>query len=81
MVTALRELGATVDWLIPDRIADGYGLSPENVERLAGRGTKLIVTVDCGITAVAPVARARELGMDVVVTDHHQMRRRSCRIA
>ena len=72
LVGALRELGADCDWLIPDRMADGYGLSEENVGLLAERGTKLLITVDCGITAVDEVARARSLGMDVVVTDHHQ---------
>jgi single-stranded-DNA-specific exonuclease len=72
MVSALRELGAECDWLIPDRIADGYGLSRANVEVLAERGTKLIVTVDCGITAVDEVAHAKSLDLDVVVTDHHQ---------
>lgn len=72
LVGALRELGAECDWLIPDRIADGYGLSAKNVERLAARGTQLLITVDCGITAVEEVARARSLGMEVVVTDHHQ---------
>ncbi|HEY7456249.1 MAG TPA: single-stranded-DNA-specific exonuclease RecJ, partial [Solirubrobacterales bacterium] len=72
LVGALRELGAECDWLIPDRIADGYGLCPENVEKLAERGTELLITVDCGITAVTEVALARELGMEVVVTDHHQ---------
>jgi single-stranded-DNA-specific exonuclease len=72
LVGALRGLGAECDWLIPDRIADGYGLSGENMELLAGRGTRLLVTVDCGITAVAEVALARSLGMEVVVTDHHR---------
>jgi single-stranded-DNA-specific exonuclease len=72
LVSALRELGAACDWLIPDRIADGYGLSAENVRKLAERGTGLIVTADCGITAVNEVALAGELGMEVVVTDHHQ---------
>jgi single-stranded-DNA-specific exonuclease len=72
MVSTLRELGAECDWLIPDRMADGYGLSAANVERLAQRGTSLILTVDCGITAVEEVRLARELGMEVVVTDHHQ---------
>ncbi|HEY5816406.1 MAG TPA: single-stranded-DNA-specific exonuclease RecJ [Solirubrobacterales bacterium] len=72
LVGALRELGAECDWLIPDRIADGYGLSAENIERLAERGTKLLITVDCGITAVTEVALAKSLGMDVIVTDHHQ---------
>lgn len=72
LVRTLRELGAECDWLIPDRLADGYGLSTANVERLAARGTSLLLTVDCGITAVAEVARAQELGMEVIVTDHHQ---------
>lgn len=72
LVGALRELGAKCDWLIPDRMADGYGLSEANVRRLAERETSLIITVDCGVTAVAEVALAKELGMEVVVTDHHQ---------
>ena len=62
LVSTLRELGAECDWLIPDRMADGYGLSAENVRKLAERGTSLIVTVDCGITAVEEVALAKELG-------------------
>ncbi len=72
LVGALRELGADCDWLIPDRLADGYGLSTENVRRLADRGTKLLITVDCGITAVDEVDLARELGVEAIVTDHHQ---------
>jgi single-stranded-DNA-specific exonuclease len=72
LVSTLRGLGAACDWLIPDRIADGYGLSADNVRRLAERGTSLIITADCGITAVDEVALAKELGMEVVVTDHHQ---------
>ncbi len=71
-VSTLRELGAECDWLIPDRIGDGYGLSAANIERLAQRGTSLLVTVDCGITAVEEVRLAKELGIEVVVTDHHQ---------
>lgn len=72
LVSTLRELGAECDWLIPDRIADGYGLSAENVEKLAERGTQLLITVDCGITAATEIALAKSLGIDVVVTDHHQ---------
>lgn len=72
LVSTLRELGADCDWLIPDRLADGYGLSDGNVRKLAERGTSLILTADCGITAVVEVALAKELGMEVVVTDHHQ---------
>lgn len=68
----LRELGARVDYYIPHRLNEGYGLNGEAVEELAGRGAQLIVTVDCGIGAVAEAARARELGVDMIVTDHHE---------
>jgi single-stranded-DNA-specific exonuclease len=72
MVSTLRALGAECDWLIPDRIGDGYGVSAANVEKLAKRGTQLLITVDCGITAVDEVALARQLGIETIVTDHHQ---------
>jgi single-stranded-DNA-specific exonuclease len=72
MVSTLRQLGAECDWLIPDRLSDGYGLSAANVERLAQRGTALLVTVDCGVTAVGEVKLARKLGIETIVTDHHQ---------
>jgi single-stranded-DNA-specific exonuclease len=72
LVNCLRGLGADCDWLIPDRMTDGYGLSEDNVRRLAERGTQLLITADCGITSVAEAKLAQELGMDVVVTDHHQ---------
>ncbi len=71
LIRALRELGATCDWYLPDRASDGYGLSGETVQRLAQRGTELLVTVDCGITAVEEVALARSLGLEVIVSDHH----------
>jgi single-stranded-DNA-specific exonuclease len=74
LVRALRRLNADVDWYLPDRASDGYGLSPDTVRRLAARGTRLLVTADCAITAVEEVAAAKELGMDVVVTDHHSVR-------
>ena len=72
VVRALRELGADCDWLIPGRLEDGYGLTSATVESLAARGTGLLLTVDCGIGAVAEVAAAVEAGIEVVVTDHHQ---------
>ena len=74
LVRALRTLGADVDWYLPSRIDDGYGLAMATVERLAARGTGLLVTVDCAITAVEEVAAARAAGVDVVVTDHHAPR-------
>jgi single-stranded-DNA-specific exonuclease len=71
-VLVLRELGADVDWHLPSRFDEGYGVSGETLERLAGEGCGLVLTVDCGITAVDEVRRARELGLEVVVTDHHR---------
>ena len=68
----LRLLGAPhVDYLVPDRVVDGYGLTPPIAERVAAKGADLLVTVDNGIASVAGVARARELGLQVLVTDHH----------
>jgi single-stranded-DNA-specific exonuclease len=63
LVTALRRLGASVDWYLPGRLVDGYGLQRGTVERLAARGTRLLLTVDCGITAVAEVTAARAAGL------------------
>jgi single-stranded-DNA-specific exonuclease len=74
LVRALRELGGDVDFYLPDRASDGYGLNADTVKRLAERGTRLLVTADCGITAVEEVAVAHALGMHVVVTDHHAAR-------
>ncbi|HTA14320.1 MAG TPA: single-stranded-DNA-specific exonuclease RecJ [Solirubrobacteraceae bacterium] len=74
LVRTLRKLGARVDWYLPDRAEDGYGLSAATVRGLAQRGTELLVTVDCGITAVEEVALARSLGMQVIVSDHHRPR-------
>jgi single-stranded-DNA-specific exonuclease len=67
----LEECGAKVRTSIPHRIRDGYGLNPAAVERIAGDGTRVLVTLDCGITAAVEVGRARDLGLDVVVVDHH----------
>ncbi|UJA20219.1 single-stranded-DNA-specific exonuclease RecJ [Thermoleophilia bacterium SCSIO 60948] len=71
-VAAIRELGGHCDWLIPDRMGSGYGLSAEGVRTLIARRTELLVTVDCGISCAAEVAHARDAGMEVVVTDHHE---------
>src|SRR3954454_14977227 len=68
----LRELGADVSWHLPSRFEEGYGVSGATLERLAEEGCGLVLTVDCGITAVDEVRRARELGLDVIVTDHHR---------
>ncbi len=74
LVRALRRLGADVDWYLPSRLEDGYGLAHATVARLAARGTRLLVTADCAITAVDEVVAARALGIDVLVTDHHAPR-------
>ncbi len=71
LVRALRKLGAHVDWYLPDRAGDGYGLNEATVRRLAQRGTELLITADCGITAVEEVALARSLGVEAIVSDHH----------
>jgi single-stranded-DNA-specific exonuclease len=71
-VLTLRELGADVEWHLPSRFDEGYGLRTATVSRLAEDGCGLVLTVDCGITAVEEVAEARARGLDVVVTDHHR---------
>ena len=68
----LRSKGADVSYYIPSRFGEGYGVSNASVEQLAAEGTKLIVTVDTGITADREVERAKTLGVDIVVTDHHK---------
>jgi single-stranded-DNA-specific exonuclease len=74
LVRTLRALGASVDSYLPDRALDGYGLNSDTVRRLAARGTSLLITVDCAVTAVEQVELARALALDVVVTDHHAAR-------
>jgi single-stranded-DNA-specific exonuclease len=71
-VLLLRELGAEVAWHLPSRFDEGYGVRSETLARLADEGCGLVLTVDCGITAVAEVAEARDRGLDVIVTDHHR---------
>jgi len=71
-VLLLRELGADVEWHLPSRFDEGYGVSAATLGRLADDGCGLVLTVDCGITAVAEVAEARARGLEVVVTDHHR---------
>ena len=71
-ITALRQLGAaSAEYLVPNRFEYGYGLSPEIVDVAATQEPHLIITVDNGISSIEGVARANELGIDVVVTDHH----------
>ena len=72
LTDCLTRLGGRVRSYIPDRLEEGYGLNEEAVLHLARQGVTLIITVDCGITAAREVEFARELGIDVVITDHHE---------
>ena len=69
---ALELFGGLVVHFIPDRIRDGYGLQPETFDRLKNDGVRLVISVDCGIRGVEAAVRARELGIDLIITDHHE---------
>ena len=68
---ALATLGARVDYFIPERLKDGYGLKEDHIAVAVEKGARLVISVDCGIKAEAFVRRARDLGIDVIITDHH----------
>jgi single-stranded-DNA-specific exonuclease len=72
LATFLRHGGIEPLIHIPDRLFEGYGPNTEAVRALAGKGARLLVTVDCGTTSIAPLAEAKKLGLDVVTIDHHQ---------
>jgi len=67
----LRMIGAKVDYYIPHRLEEGYGVNAEAVRKIIADGAKLLITVDCGISATGPLGEARAAGLDVIVTDHH----------
>ena len=69
---ALELLGGHVTHFVPDRLRDGYGLQPATIERLHEAGARVVVSVDCGIRAAEAAARARDLGVDLIITDHHE---------
>ncbi len=69
---ALELLGADVGHFIPERLTDGYGLQPATIDRLHGEGVKVVVSVDCGIRGAEAARRARGLGVDLIITDHHE---------
>src|SRR5206468_321094 len=71
---AIKLLGGNVDYYIPHRIDEGYGLNADAVTQICADGAKLIVTVDCGITAVQPAKIARDAGVDLIITDHHDFK-------
>jgi len=68
----LKELGANIEYYIPKRLTEGYGLSKVGIDYAKNRGTSLLISVDCGITAVEEANYAKELGMDLIICDHHQ---------
>jgi single-stranded-DNA-specific exonuclease len=72
LVRGLRILGANVDWYIPNRLDEGYGISAQALKELSERGTKVVCSVDCGITAVEEAKLVGELGLRLIITDHHQ---------
>ena len=68
----LREMGAEVTCYIPDRMTEGYGLNAAALQKIRDAGSRLVITVDCGISALEAALRARELGLDLIITDHHE---------
>ncbi|MBE6997666.1 MAG: single-stranded-DNA-specific exonuclease RecJ [Ruminococcaceae bacterium] len=70
----LRRRGVKCDWYIPDRLEEGYGVNSAAIDTLKARGVTLIVTVDCGVTTVEEAAYASGLGVDMIITDHHECR-------
>jgi len=72
LVQGLRDLGGQVDYHIPLRLKDGYGLSGQALSAAAQNGASLVISVDCGVSAVSEAALAQELGLDLIITDHHQ---------
>ncbi|MFZ5974895.1 MAG: single-stranded-DNA-specific exonuclease RecJ, partial [Bacillota bacterium] len=72
LVRSMRERGFDVDYYLPSRQTEGYGLNCQALDTIAQNGTRLIITVDCGITAAPEAAYAKSLGIDMIITDHHQ---------
>lgn len=72
LVLCLRMLGAEVSYHVPHRIDEGYGLHCDTLRTLAARGAQMVITVDCGIASVTQALTARELGLELVITDHHE---------
>jgi single-stranded-DNA-specific exonuclease len=72
LVEGLRACGATVDYHLPLRLKDGYGLSAAGLEQTAAAGCKVVISVDCGVSAVTEARLAGALGLDLIITDHHQ---------
>jgi len=76
LLQGLRLLGAEPDFYVPHRLDEGYGLNAEALRQIAASGTKVVVTVDCGVASLHEAEVARELGLELIVTDHHEPRER-----
>ncbi|MCA0389850.1 MAG: single-stranded-DNA-specific exonuclease RecJ [Bacteroidetes bacterium] len=74
MYMFLKELGANVEFFIPNRLRDGYGITSHGIDHVKSTGSSLLISVDCGITAVEEAAYAKSLGIDMIICDHHQPR-------
>jgi len=74
LLQTLNILGADADYYVPNRLEEGYGVNIEALRQLAAAGTQVVVTVDCGIASLAEAEEARRLGLELIVTDHHQMK-------
>ena len=72
LMTAIKLLHGNVEFHVPDRLEEGYGLNPATIRKLHGEGVQVIITVDCGIASLAEADLARELGVELIVTDHHE---------
>ena len=72
LVRCIRMLGGNVTYFVPSRLDDGYGLSDQALEKVHKEGAKLVVTVDCGVSSIHEAETAKQLGMDFIITDHHQ---------
>ena len=72
LVRVLRRLGAQCGYYLPNRLTEGYGISTPAIQAIAGDGVRLVISVDCGVTAVDAVAAAKTAGLDIIITDHHE---------
>ena len=74
MMDVLRTAGAECSYYIPSRFDEGYGLNSDALDRIKKAGAELVITVDCGCSSVAEVAHAHEIGLEIIVTDHHELK-------
>ena len=75
-VGLFQQLGAPAEFYVPHRLEEGYGLNVEALRQLAAGGVRVVVTVDCGIASLEEADAAREFGIELIVTDHHEMKDR-----